>query len=53
MQHQLTNDENSIPKLSIEELKSFRGFENLNDEEADEIINSLLQLAIIVYNINN
>lgn len=53
MNHQLLNDESSLPKLTIEELKKFTEFQNLKDEEAEEIINSLVQLAIVVYNTNN
>ena len=36
-------------KLSEKELKSITGFENMTSEEADEIINTLAQLALIAY----
>lgn len=53
MDHQYFYDENSLPRLTIDELKSFKGFEELKDFEAEEIINSFIQLAIVVYNLNN
>ena len=46
-------DENSLPRLTIEELRSFEGFENLNDSEAEDAINAMVQLAIVIYNFNN
>ena len=53
MNHQYFYDENSLPKLTFDELKSFKGFEDLDEFEAEEIINSFIQLAIVVYNLNN
>lgn len=35
--------------LTIEKLKTFEGLENLTDEEAQEIIFSLVQLASITF----
>ena len=35
--------------LTIEKLRSFEGLENLTDEEAQEIIFSLVQLASITF----
>jgi hypothetical protein len=43
------NQENT--RLTIEELRKFKGFEDLTENEANEIIESLFQLAIIGYNI--
>ena len=43
------NNENT--KLTIEELKKCKGFDGLSESEANEIIESLFQLAIIGYNI--
>lgn len=43
------NEENT--RLTIEELRKFRGFEEISESEAKEIIESLYQLAIIGYNI--
>ena len=43
------NEENT--RLTIEELRKFRGFEQISESEAKEIIESLYQLAIIGYNI--
>ena len=35
-------------KMSVERLKSFNGFENVNEDEADEIIKNLEQFALIL-----
>ena len=43
------NEENT--RLTIEELRKFKGFEEISESEAKEIIESLFQLAIIGYNI--
>ncbi len=47
----LNDEENEVSKwkLSEKELKSITGFENVTSEEADEIINTLAQLALIAY----
>jgi hypothetical protein len=37
-------------KLTIEELRSCKGFETISEAEGQEIIESLFQLAVIVYN---
>jgi hypothetical protein len=36
-------------KLSIEELKSFPGFESFTEEEAERTINNLESLSILFY----
>ncbi|WP_155959317.1 hypothetical protein [Flavobacterium saliperosum] len=38
-------------KLTFEELRKFEGFENISDSECEEIIESLLKLAMVVYNL--
>jgi hypothetical protein len=43
--------EKEYKRLSIEELRSYEGCENYTDEEADEVIDSLEQFAIIMYNL--
>ncbi|WP_170108198.1 hypothetical protein [Flavobacterium sediminis] len=43
-------DENDI-KITNDELRKFTGFENVSDLECEEIIESLLKLAVIVYNL--
>lgn len=43
-----TNREVSKSKMSVERLKSFKGFENVSEDEADEIINNLEQFAEIL-----
>ncbi|MDA6069135.1 hypothetical protein NJT12_05840 [Flavobacterium sp. AC] len=37
-------------KLTLEELRSCKGFETVSESEGQEIIESLFQLAVIVYN---
>jgi len=39
--------ENKSNVLTIKELKSFPGFENIEDKEAEEIIQSLYKLSIL------
>lgn len=36
-------------KLSIDELKKLNGFENLNNEEAEKVIDILERLSVICY----
>ena len=47
---QKKNDENSC-KITIEELKTFEGFENISDEEAIQIIDCLHTVSLIAYSI--
>lgn len=46
------DDENEISKwkLTEKELKSIKGYENVSSEEADNIINTVVQLALLAYN---
>lgn len=37
-------------KLTIEELRTFKGFEAISESEGQDIIESLFRLAVIVYN---
>jgi len=37
-------------RLTIEELRRCKGFETVSESEGNEIIESLFQLALIVYN---
>lgn len=39
--------------LTIKELKSFSGFENIEDKEAEEIIQSLYKLSLLTYEVLN
>lgn len=43
-------NKNNQGKLTIEELRSCIGFEDISDSEGEEIIENLFQLAVIVYN---
>lgn len=36
-------------KLSIDELRSFPGFENVGDEEAEQVIKTLENLSVLYY----
>ena len=47
-------DENEVFewKLTEKELKSISGFENITTAEAEDIINTIAQLALIAYNVN-
>lgn len=45
-------DENSLPKLTIDELKNFDGLAHLDDAEAEKITDALMQLAMVVYYTN-
>jgi hypothetical protein len=47
------SDKSSLPKLTIDELRSFDGLTHLNDAEAEEITDALMQLAMVVYYTNN
>ncbi|MCV9926608.1 hypothetical protein OIU83_03050 [Flavobacterium sp. LS1R49] len=38
-------------KLTIEELRRCKGFDEISESEANELIDSLFQLAIIIYNL--
>ncbi|KFC57859.1 hypothetical protein [Flavobacterium gilvum] len=46
-----SNEENEKIRLTIDELRKFEGFETITDSDAETIIESLFQLAIIGYNI--
>lgn len=40
---------NDIPTITIEQLRSCKGFENVSDEEAIQIINTLQHFTILTY----
>jgi hypothetical protein len=45
---------NLIPKkLNIQQLKDLKGFENISDDDASNIIDELYKLSIITYKIYN
>jgi len=37
------------PDLTIEKVRQFKGFENISDEAAENIIDTLKQLSLITY----
>jgi len=43
-------EEKPIEDLTIEKLRTFSGFENTNNEEAENIIQTIKQFTIIAYN---
>jgi len=45
------DEENEVSawKLTEKELKSISGFENITSKEAEDIINTIAQLALIAY----
>lgn len=47
------NNENSLDKLTIEEVRKCKGFDEISESETNEIIESLFQLAIVVYNLKD
>lgn len=38
--------------MTVEELRQFKQFENITQEEAEKVIDTLVQLAIIAYESN-
>jgi len=38
--------------MTVEELRRFKQFENISEEEGEKVIDSLVQLAIIAYESN-
>lgn len=45
--------QNEGKQLTITELRTFKGLENLTDEEAQETINTLVSFSVIIYSIFN
>lgn len=45
-------DEEKI-RLTNDELRKFKGFETISDSECENIIDSLVKLAIITYNLKD
>ena len=45
--------QNVRKRLTVYELRKFKGLENLTDEVAEETINSLEEYAVIIYSIYN
>lgn len=45
-------DEEKI-RLTNDELRKFKGFETISDSESENIIDSLVKLAIITYNLKD
>jgi hypothetical protein len=48
--HERKINQQDIPALSIEQLRSYEGFEAFSDLEAEEVVASILQLTLIIFN---
>lgn len=44
-------DENKRKKLSVDELRNYKGFENYTDEQAEEVISYLEKLSNLFYHL--
>ncbi len=44
-----SNENNEKERLTIEKLRKFDGFENMSDNEADEMVTSLKTLSILLF----
>ena len=46
------HDEDELKKvrITVDELRKFKGFESLSDEKAEEVIEMLLKFSILCYN---
>jgi hypothetical protein len=51
--HKSTSLNSKNESLTVEKLRSFKGFENISDEEAIEIVFALQTLANILYDLIN
>lgn len=45
------NDDTGNWRMTVKELRKFEGFKNISEEEAEKVINFLVQLAKIEYEI--
>lgn len=50
MHNEKRNKKNEIEKLTVEKLRKFKGFENISDDEATELISSYRIFSSITYN---
>lgn len=42
-------EENAPKRITVEQLRKYKGFENVSDEEASNIVETLYKLAVIAY----
>jgi hypothetical protein len=47
----IQTNENKQKRLSIDELRNCKGFENYTDEQAEETISSIEKLSVLFYEI--
>lgn len=47
----IQKNENKRKRLSIDELRNCKGFENYTDEQAEETISSIEKLSVLFYEI--
>ena len=48
-----TKKEKAPKRLTVDELRKFKGFENYTDEQAEESIQTLETLSILFYELHN
>ena len=46
---EFTEGNSSEWRLTVDEVRSCKGFENIKDEEAENIIDTLVKLSLVVY----
>lgn len=44
------NKKQALQKITVERLRQFKGCENVSDDEANNIIETLFRLSVITYN---
>jgi hypothetical protein len=49
----LTNKKSNQKRLTIEELKKHEGFENYSEKEAEETINDLEVLSVLLFDLHS
>jgi hypothetical protein len=52
-QNELNGKKENPPKLTIEELKEFKGFEGISEKEAIDYIESMSTFSMIVFELYN
>ena len=48
----MDEDNSSNWRLTVKELRRCKGFENITDEEGEKVIDNLVQLSLISFNID-
>lgn len=50
MSNEIINDSNEKERLTIEELRKFKGNEHLSDKQAKQVSDILFDIAMFLYN---